>query len=496
MTKGNGSYRSGPRPGSVNARKRMRRKRQIRRRLVGALLLFLVAMAGVQIVRAAVKSRNTDITLQAENASIKQGEAVPAFQMKVSCDKEEKKLKKKVLDKESGYTLWDLIEDLKAGENCTFQCDADGTMDGDFPIYTKLDESLTAKTEKGGDWHGRVTFHVKEGTLTVQNQVGQWDGDKFKKWDDTYVQNDFVTVKGKTYYFGEDNVKSTGWQEIGLSWYYFDKKGAMQTDQWKKKGESKAYLQADGRAAAGWQELDGNTYYFNQSGEMVTGEQHIGTLSCVFSEKGVLESKESSIDPDKPMMALTFDDGPGDRTPELLDMLEKYDAHATFFMQGVNIPGREDTIKQMLEADCELGNHTYDHPELTKISESEIRSQVGDTNNLVEEACGQGATLVRPPYGAVDDTVKANVGQPMILWNIDTLDWKGDTQSVIDCVQQTADDGDIVLMHDIHSSTVDAALQLIPWLVDQGYQLVTVTEMAEARGITMQAGETYTDFNK
>lgn len=132
MTKGNGSYRSGPRPGSVNARKRMRRKRQIRRRLVGALLLFLVAMAGVQIVRAAVKSRNTDITLQAENASIKQGEAVPAFQMKVSCDKEEKKLKKKVLDKESGYTLWDLIEDLKAGENCTFQCDADGTMDGNF----------------------------------------------------------------------------------------------------------------------------------------------------------------------------------------------------------------------------------------------------------------------------------------------------------------------------------------------------------------------------
>ena len=103
---------------------------------------------------------------------------------------------------------------------------------------------------------------------------------------------------------------------------------------------------------------------------------------------------------------------------------------------------------------------------------------------------------MRPPYGAVNDTVKANVGQPMILWNIDTLDWKGDAQSVINCVQQTADDGDIVLMHDIHSSTVDAALQLIPWLVDQGYQLVTVTEMAEARGITMQAGETYTDFNK
>lgn len=86
---------------------------------------------------------------------------------------------------------------------------------------------------------------------------------------------------------------------------------------------------------------------------------------------------------------------------------------------------------------------------------------------------------------------------PMILWNIDTLDWKTkDTQSTIDCVLNTADDGDIVLMHDIHSSTVDASLQLIPKLIENGYQLVTVSEMAEARGIILENGKVYTDFNK
>ena len=162
----------------------------------------------------------------------------------------------------------------------------------------------------------------------------------------------------------------------------------------------------------------------------------------------------------------------------------------------MSIPGRESLIARMLEADCELGNHSYNHPELTKISDADIRSQIGTTDDLIKDACGEGATLMRPPYGSINDAVKKNVGMPMILWNVDTLDWKGDTQSVINSVLQNADDGDIVLMHDIHSTTVDAALQLIPKLVDQGYQLVTVSEMAQARGINMKAGETYTDFNK
>ena len=181
----------------------------------------------------------------------------------------------------------------------------------------------------------------------------------------------------------------------------------------------------------------------------------------------------------------------------MIAALEKYNAHATFFMQGINIPGHEDVISKMVEAGCELGNHSYNHPELPKLSDADMRAQIGDTNNLIEKACGQTATVMRPPYGAINDALKKNVGMPMILWNIDTLDWKTkDANAVVNNVLQTADDGDIVLLHDIHGSSVDAALTLIPKLVDAGYQLVTVSEMAEARGIHMESGGVYTDFNK
>lgn len=481
---------------SMNARKRWLVHRLRRRRIMGALLILFILAAGAVTAAAAVRASRTYITLEVQSTSIKQGEQMPVLQAEVTCDKKEKKLKRKVLDKETGYTAWDLLEELREGEHYQLLCDSDGVTEGKYLVRIELDSDFEKKLGDKGDWNKKVILHTEDGSFTVLNQVGKWDGDRFKKWDGSYVQNDFVNVKGKTYYFGEDGVKVTGWKEIGVTYYHFDKDGVMQTDMWLDKGESRAYLQSDGKAAAGWFDLDGATYYFTQEGEMVTGKKRIGTLDCVFSEDGKLESQKSSIDPDKPMMALTFDDGPGERTGELLDMLEKYDAHATFFMQGVNIPGREDTVKQMLEADCELGNHSYDHPELTKISDADIRAQVGNTNDLIKEACGQGATLIRPPYGSINDAVKANVGMPMILWNVDTLDWKGDTQTVINSVLQNADDGDIVLLHDIHSTTVDAALQLIPRLVDEGYQLVTVSEMAQARGINMKAGETYTDFNK
>ena len=180
-----------------------------------------------------------------------------------------------------------------------------------------------------------------------------------------------------------------------------------------------------------------------------------------------------------------------------MDVLEKYNAHATFFMQGVNIPGYEAEVARMLQIGCELGNHSYDHPQLSTLDAAGIQKQIGDTNDLIRGAAGKPATVLRPPYGDIDDNMKANVGLPMILWNIDTLDWKTmDAQATINNVLCNADDGDIVLMHDIHSPSVDAAIYLIPKLIEDGYQLVTVSEMAEARGITMENGAVYTDFNK
>lgn len=195
------------------------------------------------------------------------------------------------------------------------------------------------------------------------------------------------------------------------------------------------------------------------------------------------------------MVALTFDDGPGERTGELLAQLEKYNAHATFFMQGKNIPGKEDFVKKMKEIGCELGNHSYDHPQLTKLSADKIANQIGTTNDLIQQAAGSTATVMRHLMVQSMISVRSSVGLPMILWSIDTLDWKTrNAQSSIDTVMNDVQDGDVILMHDIHTESIDAALVLIPKLEEAGYQLVTVSEMAKAKGVALQNGEKYVDF--
>ena len=278
--------------------------------------------------------------------------------------------------------------------------------------------------------------------------------------------------------------------------YCFDKKGIMQKSGWITTDDGKAYLSDDGKALIGWQTIDGKDYYFDSKGIAATGEIKLGLEKCKFSESGELLSKEKTeIDPGKPMVALTFDDGPGPRTSEILDQLKKYNAHATFFMLGKNVKSYPDAVKQMLKDGNELGNHSYDHQQLTKIDAEAIAKEVNDTNENIKNICGSLATVLRPPYGAINDTVKSSVGMPMILWNVDTLDWKTrNTQSTIDEVMRNLKDGDIILMHDIHTQTVDAALQLIPKLEEEGYQLVTVSEMAAAKNKTLEYGTAYSDF--
>ena len=470
--------------------KQIQRRRRIRR-IMAAGSLFLMIIVAFQVVRAVGKSRIAQITLQADNQSIMQDEKVPTLTASASC---EEKKEKKVLDKDKGYTVKDLLKELNSGKDYSIECDADGTKEGKFPIKLILSKELSKKLES--DWDGKANIVVTKGYLTVKNKIGKWKGNKFQKYDGSYVENDFVISKGKTYYFGSDGKKVSGWQEINGKKYFFTKKGAMESSEWKKDGDHTYYLTENGSAMTGWMKLGDDTYYFDADGIMLTGKQRVGSDKCVFGKDGKLQSKEMKIDPDKPMMALTFDDGPGERTHELLDMLEKYDAHATFFMQGIHVSKYADDVERMKEIGCEIGNHSYDHPQLTGEADGGA-SQVAKTNELLKQACGQPATVLRPPYGAVNDQVKAAVGMPMILWNIDTLDWKTkDTQSTVDCVLNTADDGDVILMHDIHSSTVDAALQLIPKLIENGYQLVTVSEMAEARDIILENGKVYTDFNK
>lgn len=199
-------------------------------------------------------------------------------------------------------------------------------------------------------------------------------------------------------------------------------------------------------------------------------------------------------DPSKPMVALTFDDGPyGPVTNRILEKLEQYGGHATFFVVGNRVKTYASSVQRAVQAGCQIGNHTYDHKNpLTKLSTVQIQKQIHDTDVAVAYYAGSAPVIVRPVGGAVNDTVKSAVGKPIVNWSIDTLDWKSKnaasvTSKVLDHVQ----DGDIVLMHDLYKSTADACDTIIPELTKRGYQLVTVSELAQAKGVSMKNGEIY-----
>ena len=205
------------------------------------------------------------------------------------------------------------------------------------------------------------------------------------------------------------------------------------------------------------------------------------------------------VDPSKPMVCLTFDDGPkAATTPELLDILEENDARATFFVVGNALKGSsaEEIIRRELELGCQVGNHTASHENFKKISDEEIDAQIEGVNDILKgwglPACG----TVRPPYGGWNNHVRDVVKYPMARWNVDTLDWETrDPEATIQCVLydevKKAADGYIILMHDIHAETIEACRTIIPELKARGFQLVTMEEMFAARGIPYEAGKVY-----
>lgn len=198
------------------------------------------------------------------------------------------------------------------------------------------------------------------------------------------------------------------------------------------------------------------------------------------------------IDPNKPAVALTYDDGPYTPvTNRILDVLEKYDSRATFFVVGSRVNTYADCIRREAALGCEIANHTYNHTILTSAKNDVIKSEIQRTNDAVKKITGKAPTIVRAPGGSVNSRVKSVVGYPLVNWSVDTLDWKN-SSGVVSIVKNNVKDGSIVLMHDLYGTTAAATEVLVPWLVNQGYQLVTVTELMELKGIYMEAGGFYT----
>ncbi len=204
------------------------------------------------------------------------------------------------------------------------------------------------------------------------------------------------------------------------------------------------------------------------------------------------------IDPNKPMVALTYDDGPRPKsTNRILNCLEKYDSAATFFELGYLAKAYPDCIRREVKLGCEVANHSWDHPNLATLSGSGVANQINSTSNTIFNICGVKPRLLRPPYGSYNSTVRNNCGMPIIIWSIDTLDWKyRDASYVTSVIKNQVTDGSVILMHSIYDSTAAATEAIVPWLISRGYQLVTVSELAEARGIKLQNGASYHSFYK
>lgn len=194
----------------------------------------------------------------------------------------------------------------------------------------------------------------------------------------------------------------------------------------------------------------------------------------------------------KKLVALTFDDGPGGKTTTaLLDGLKARNARVTFFQLGTRAERFPELAARAAKEGHEVGSHTYDHQNLKKLSLEGVQFEITTTNQIIGSATGKSVGLLRPPYGSYDDRTKT-AGMSIILWNVDTLDWKlKNKDAILARMKETVKDGDIILMHDIYQTSVDAALEFIDYARGQGFEFVTVSELAMLRGTELVPGQVY-----
>lgn len=379
--------------------------------------------------------------------------------------------------------------------------------------------SLAAESEKQmpSETAGQSLKDVRK----AKTAAGKWEKSgkrwRFKRKDGTYAADAWQKIKGKIYYFNhkgyrisgwfdyqgrryyldKNGIMQTGWKKYRKSYYYLNQKGVMAARKWIRHRGNDYYLKSDGKMATGWLKIGKKRYYLGADGARVTGMQFIGGKWYYFNKNGTYNARKKvpTVNPNKPMVALTFDDGPSAYTDRLLRCLQKNDVKATFFLVGSSAGRYPDTIRKAYRMGCEIGNHTYSHPSLSSLSAQGIQDQVNSVNRLVREITGKNPTLLRPPYGDYNSNVCANAGLPVILWSVDTRDWATrNADSIVSHIQTHVSDGDIILMHDTYAQSVDAAEMIIPWLKSKGYQMVTVSELAKYKGQRLYSGGSWRKF--
>lgn len=331
----------------------------------------------------------------------------------------------------------------------------------------------------------------------------------------------WLTDDDGTVGYCENGYLLTGYQMIDGFRYLFTDEGDMRTGSYTDENGDKYCFTDDGKQylCTVMKCEDGYYYYFGEDGKAVTddfsfsdgsigktdenghlyvGCHRIGDLVYDFTSQGKLRH---TVDATKPMVALTYDDGPSTKnTQVILDTLTANGAYATFFVLGRNVDQCADIIQNIENSGSEIGNHTYNHYKITNMDAQVTDQEISSTSSYVQMITGNRPCIMRPPTGATDDVSCANVaavdeGYPLILWSIDTVDWQHhDVATTCDTIRSQVKDGSIVLMHDMEESSAQASQIIIPELVAAGYELVTVSEMAAARG-GMVSGQIYNYFD-
>lgn len=222
------------------------------------------------------------------------------------------------------------------------------------------------------------------------------------------------------------------------------------------------------------------------------GRQALGQLNASTATRPATAPAVRHVNCDLvPCAALTYDDGPDARTtPQLLDILRERNAQATFFMTGSNTTANPATAKEVADAGYAIGNHSFSHPYLTKLSPPAVRNEIDRTDAAILAATGSTPAIMRPPYGAADAAVQAAVGKPLMIWAVDSLDWQSKNPAAfVPKVLKEITPGAMVLMHDVQPSTIAGQQELMARLQGQGYRLVSVPQLFE--GIPLLPGHVY-----
>lgn len=216
------------------------------------------------------------------------------------------------------------------------------------------------------------------------------------------------------------------------------------------------------------------------------------TASPTATPNGADHWIRKDLDASKPMIAFTFDDGPYAKvTRRILKALNKSNGRATFFVVGNRVPEFSETLALQYEQGNQIGSHTFDHKDLSKMKAKKIKWEINKTNQKVSKVIGCNTTALRPPYGNVSDTMRKTIKTPMYYWSIDSEDWKSRNANSIVKRCKDAKDGDIILMHDLYPTTADAVERLAPYFVKKGFQLVTLDEMFYYKHKDAEPGKVY-----